>query len=580
MSGFAISVADNGKRMISSDFTPTMNKAERYALLGVHGCGIVNLQFVYDEPSAISAITSYGKSPESLGETLRGSLAILVRDTWYNRDYLLADPFGGCMVQRYKSDGKEYYASDLSTLKRRLASDSVTLKKSIEYIMSIGLMGNGGIVESPFMGVSVLKPYHYVQFDASGANEMQYRVETNLLDPSMKLEDSIDGFLNDLSLNVNAVSKDTASVKISQITGGMDSRLVLGGLIANELQDEFVYFVGGDDNSLDVRSARNLCSELGLTMTRYSGVDRSISPSGIDELTWPLLETNGVLQGSADPGLSANSNIILSGGYGEVLRSFYGKNRLPDLSNPQNTFRQVYGEFGLGNNTKPGLWSDDFVESTGLSLQNLIRESEQTGIRGTAQLDYLYLSTRNRYFVGEISRSMSTYTRRFDPLYSPYLLSILSNSSMESRHSGELQISLLTRLSRDLVEIPFDTPRVSEDFAIAKGLRLRKTSDHGLPNFDGRRNAIPVRPSGILPLPESNRLKARALEINMPYHALRDAEFARIKLREFINESNSSLLSSYINISQFMAFLETPVKWKPQIRFLRRMGSHLAWYDL
>lgn len=580
MAGFAISVAENGNRHIISDFTPARNDAERYTLLGTHGCGIVNKHFVSDSPSANFALSAFEKSPEALGAGMRGSLAILLKDTWYNKDFLLADPFGACMVQHYKFEGKEYYASDLATLKRQLAMDSVSLKKSIEYIMSIGLVGNGGIIESPFVGVSVLKPYRYVQFDASGSREMQYDSETNLLSSSSSLDDSIDGFLDDLSLNVNAVAKNKASVKISQITGGMDSRLVLGGLLANDLENDFLYFVGGDANSLDVKSARNLCGELGLTMTRYSGVDRNISPSGIDELTWPLLETNGVLQGSADPGLSRNSNIILSGGYGEVLRSFYGKHRLPDLSSPQNTFRQVYGEYGLGSELEPGIWNDEFVEATGLSLQKLIQEAQEKGIPDTAQLDYLYVSTRNRYFVGEISRSMSSYVCRFDPLYSTHLLGILSNSSMESRHTGELQISLLDRLSRDLVEIPFDTPRVSAELASTMGLRIKNNLTARTPDFDGRRNSIPIRPSGILPLPESPQLKARALEINMPYHALRDAEFARIRLREFVHGPNSSLLSSYVNLPQFRSFLETPVKWKPQIRFLRRMGSHLAWFDL
>lgn len=580
MSGFAISVGINGQRQILSDFDPSTNNVGRYSLLGIHGCGIVNKTFVSDFDSAEKSIVNTNSSPEALGSGLRGSIAILVKDLWHNRVYLLNDPFGACMIQHFALNGIEYYSSDLDSLKRILSLQSISLKKNIEYIMSIGLVGNGGLVQSPYSGVSVLKPFQFVQFDAAGARVKDYPNSLHPLSNSTNLDDAIEGFLEDISINLNAVSRCNSAVKISQITGGMDSRMVMGGLIASDLQDNFRFFVGGDENSLDVISAKNLCNELDLNMTRYSGVDRSISPAGIDELTWPLIETNGVLQGSADPGLSKNSNVILSGGYGEILRSFYGKSRIPDLTSELSTFKQVFGEYGLDTSSKQGFWNNNYIESSGKILQDIIRDSDFNGIRETAQLDYLYVSTRNRYFVGEISRSMSSYVRRFDPLYSPHLLSILSYSSMESRHNGELQVLILDRLSRDLVEIPFDTPRISRDFATRKGFRLREPKVNSMPNFDDKVNRIPIRPAGMAPLPGSTQLKSRALEINMPYHALRDAEFARQRLKEYSSGENASLLSEYVNVPEFQRYLNTPIKWKPQIRFLRRLGAHLAWFDL
>ena len=163
----------------------------------------------------------------------------------------------------------------------------------------------------------------------------------------------------------------------------------------------------------------------------------------------------------------------------------------------------------------------------------------------------------------------------------PHLLSILSHSSIESRHNGELRIFLdCHRLSRDLVEIPFDTPRVSKTLASTMGICLREPISKVAPKYDSLSNSMPVRPVGAYPLPVSPQLKAQALAINMPYHALRDAEFARQRLREFSSGENASLLSTYLNLPELQKYLESPIKWKPQIRLLRRLGAHLAWFEL
>lgn len=579
MSGFSVTIADSG---VSVDSAFVLGEAQnaRYEVLGFHGTGILNRTLVSSQIEAQAAITTATDSPAQLGQTLRGSVALLLRDLWHNRIYLLADPFGGCMIQKFETVGITTYASDLESLKKALSLRGITLEKNLAYLMSVSLIGNGGIIESPFKGVRVLKQFMFVSICHNKIEEKEYPQFSELISGDMSLEEAIELFLEDISINVNAASHYRSSRKISQLTGGIDSRMVLGALTGAGKQDEFSYFVGGAENSLDVKTARNLCATLDLSMTRYDGVDRVIKPSGIDELTWSLHETNGVLQGPADPGLSSNDNLVLSGGYGELLRSFYGKNRIPELTSPYSTFVGIYGNYGVGDGESKGVWNQRFVEESGDRLRTLIASCAESGIKDNAQLDYLYVLTRNRYYVGEISRSMSRFTKRFDPLYSPALVAILNNSSMISRDSGELQLSILHRMAPALLSIPFDTPRFSDAFAERHQIMVKKQVESKTPRFDGRSNRLSLRPTGALPLPESDVLKRQALEINMPYHALREAQYSKdLILRLLVNGDNEEL-REYFNIDELRSYLESPVKWRPQIRLLRRLGSNLAWLNV
>lgn len=576
MNGFSITLADD-QISVESSFVLGRGRNERYEVLGFHGTGVVNRILVSTQSEAQDALYTVRDSPAQVGQSLRGSVALLVRDIWHNRMHLLADPFGGCMVQHYSTAGLSVYASDPEALKHALLMRGVSLEKNLPYLMSASLLGNGGLVESPFKDVRVLGQFKYVSIYKGHCQELDYPQLEELVSDDLSLEDALELFLEDISINVNAASRFSSQVKISQITGGIDSRMVLAALIGAQKEDDYSYFVGGADNSLDVMTARNLCGTLDLVMTRYDGVDRAIRPSGVDELTWSLHETNGVLQGPADPGLSSNDNLILSGGYGELLRSFYGKNRTPDLSSPMATFISVFGTYGIGSVESRGLWNQSFVEQTGDKLQQKISSYGSSGIKDTAQLDYLYVATRNRYYVGEISRSMSRFTKRFDPLYSPALVTILNKSTMESRSTGELQLEILHRMAPKLLEIPFDTRRFGDQFAVKHGIATSTPKDLRVPRFDGRRNQIPLRPTGALPLPESNVLKKQALEINMPYHALREAQYSKELIERLLVKEDPDGLQQYFNIEELQSYLKSPIKWRPQIRLLRRLGSNLAW---
>lgn len=583
-SSFVITVSSHHGRNItrceSTWATSDHEVGSRYVVEGVHGVGVVRNEFVTDIRSAQNSLQTYRGEPESIGESIRGSLALYVRDRWHNRSYLLVDPFGACIIHTISIAGVIFYASDLPYLLRILANRGIKIKKNLNYSMAVVLTGSGGMVSSSYHGVDTLDSFTYVQFDSKGSTEKQYPLLNRLINDTSDVDTTIENYLEDVSININAAANYESPIRISQLTGGMDSRLVLGHVVNAGLQDDISFYVGGSEQSLDVRAARSLCSRLGLRMTKYSGVDRSISPSGVDELLWPLHETSGILQGPADAGLTRNENLVLSGGYGEVLRSFYSKNRIPDVSSSNSVLRQMYGEFGHATKDSPGLWNNDFLESVGETVTNKIEHARNIGIPEHFQLDYLYLTGRNRYFVGEISRSLSRYTNRFDPLYSPSLLALACKSSAQDRHDGTLQLSILHKLSPELVSQPFDTPRVSDQFARDHSLDLIESFDSTPPVFDARTNFAPFESGNIDLSIDFTRLKKRALEINMPYHLLRDAEFCRMNLDAFIEKVGETEMSQILNLDRLKEFSKSPVKWRPQVRLLRSLGTNLAWLTL
>lgn len=583
-SSFVITVdSHHGRKITRCESTWTKSDREvdsRYVVEGVHGVGVVRSEFVTDIRSAQNSLQAYRGEPESIGESIRGSLALYVHDRWHNRRYLLVDPFGACIIHKISISGVMFYASDLPYLLRILAHRGIKIEKNLNYSMAVVLTGSGGMVSSSYHGVDTLAPFTYVQFDYEGATEKQYPFLNGLINDTSDVDATIEAYLEDVSININAAANYESPIKISQLTGGMDSRLVLGHVVNAGLQDVISFYVGGSEQSLDVRAARSLCSRLGLRMTKYSGIDRSISPSGVDELLWPLHETSGILQGPADAGLARNENVVLSGGYGEVLRSFYSKNRNPDVRSSDSILRQMYGEFGHPTKDSSGLWNNDFLESVGETVTAKIDHAKNLGIPEHFQLDYLYLTGRNRYFVGEISRSMSQYTNRFDPLYSPLLLALACKSSAQERHDGTLQLSILHKLSSGLVSQPFDTPRVSDQFARDHGLDLIESFDATPPEFDARNNFAPLESGNIDMSIDIARLKQRALEINMPYHLIRDAEFCRMNLDMFIDKVGESVISQNLNLDRLKEFSKSQVKWRPQVRLLRSLGTNLAWLTL
>ncbi|WP_178377974.1 hypothetical protein, partial [Psychrobacter sp. Rd 27.2] len=79
-------------------------------------------------------------------------------------------------------------------------------------------------------------------------------------------------------------------------------------------------------------------------------------------------------------------------------------------------------------------------------------------------LDYLYLSVRNRYFVGQISTNYSNVNPRLDPLYSPIGSSYALRMDAESRSKNFLGLELMNMFNPKLLTIPFEGRKIPEEF--------------------------------------------------------------------------------------------------------------------
>lgn len=347
-----------------------------------------------------------------------------------------------------------------------------------------------GVVRTPVAGVSLLLSHqhlrvgHQVQVINEGAEE-SYEViapgEYRLL-----IRRGVDEILG----NVRAIL-DSGNHVVSALTGGRDSRMVLGALIAlNRVRD--VTFRTHDIGK-DVDVATGLVKRFGGS---YHGeVERSVNYV-IQSLDQRQMARRSQLFGAYHMVKASQlwtvqlspvpRSIQMDGGCGELYRDFY-QTRFPKAQLGGYS-REAVEEMLCQTGYWKSLWPHHMERIKAPYLETF---EKLPGRTLSAKLDSHYLNFRNRFHFGVgITTPIDHYG--IHPLLAPSLLRAARGLPPREKATGRVVFDATRELCEELAYLPYDKPW-AEDFA--------RSPYHSPSRFDGA--ALDLEPAqDLLQKPE------------------------------------------------------------------------------
>jgi hypothetical protein len=537
-------------------------------IVDIHGAGQSAGQLLTETsiPPHVQSI-----DPRAFGASLRGSLAVTAIDRGKGEASLLADPLGGGIVWKYEHSGTTAYSADLRSLRQVLSLLGIWLRPSESYVAAYVIAGGGGFAPCSYQNVVAVEPDSYIFADRNGISTRPY----GAIDYSTHGKDPSQGFSelwDDIRNTVMAAHTSNRGIRIAHLTGGADSRLVLSAAISLGIANDFAYFTQGDTTSPDMQISTALVRHYGLSRTSYSGLDKnSVAPTHRDYLLEGWEATDGITHLSVNDRFSVSDNIIVSGGYGELLRRFYAA-PAPEES-PLDWVRKTF-------RFRESPWTRFIPDAVSEAMAESVSAAWKFGLdRGASRSrlgEVLYATRRNRYFVGSISRGVSQWTPRIDPIYSPTLSWLPGTASDADIAEGLLIMRMIALGDPDLPRLPFDSPEKS--IAYLRG--------HAMEPLEFRRGDSPYREmsiKGSRPIKQAwtvessptDRERARALK--MSTSAIATFRDIRPRLIELITDHRSDAAELF-DVKELRRVLQHEPTHRGAYRSLTSAYMGLDWY--
>lgn len=519
-------LAPDGIRLhdcIFADRSLPPSASRRLSVLGTHGCGVLNGSFVSSTADAVQALSSVEPMGlADIGEQMTGSLTVYIWDAQANCITILADPLGASLVFMHTDAHGTAISSSIGNLAALRQRQGRPLRKSLAHALTTLVTGgSGGLIPASYEEVDLLDHFQFVEVDTRGVHVRAYRSRESFHHEALSYEDGLGLVEAEVRANARAVGRAPHKRRIAQLTGGMDSRTVLGALLREGEQGSFAFNCMGDPQSADKVAAHGLAAEFDLTMTEYTGLSPYRTPETYNERVLASLRFSEGLQSTpVHRDMRYSQALVLAGGYGELLRSPYRAHEQPLLSTSDARVvgETIWGPVGFSQDSRR-LISGELQERYISSIREVALEATSIGLAPDAWQDYYYLRRRNRYFVGEISRQWSTFVARFDPLYSMSAGRTMLRQPWEVRKSGVFLFDLLERLHSALPTLPFDTSRHSDLYLKMRGVPLQKPFRDGIsPRYnDWARPLAPnhERAFAVHPTPDQ---AAHARKLGAPVH--------------------------------------------------------------
>lgn len=401
------------------------------------------------------------------GANARNPSVLYVIDEDTSRALVLPDPLGGALVYSFVDGGLTVHSSDMNSLLVVLAEAGYIPRKSRQFQVERVLLGNGGVTQTSYESVHTLEPFEYAQLGPEGHERLPLR-SPNLTDASYP--ELINHLRQEILDAVVGLAALPAEQRIAHLTGGFDSRLVLGAILEAGLADKFSFFCSGPTGTTDRKIADGLTEAYSLQRTGSAGLAPAKTSNLTERLLAPMFNSGGITSSGPTGRENPTAVVSLGGGYGEVLRTFYGS-RVASHDATRITGQQLLA--CIAPNAVNG--SSFFVQERVDELQSNLH-SRWTALCGTFSDvpdfvgDALYTYTRNRYHIGQNSMLWSRVGARFDPLYSYQGFLAAQSVPQSARSANIIGYDLITSMDARLAQFSFDKPR----FATAEFLQSRR----------------------------------------------------------------------------------------------------------
>lgn len=556
--------------------------SNRRKVIAVHGNGVMAGKWVSEIAHAQSIFDNSERSFDSLGASMRGSLTVYILDPESRQVVILCDPFGSSIVYIYESSHLFAASSDLSSLRDGIEKFGIRLEKNLQYAALYVASNTGGLSQSSYKNVRSLQPHKYLTMNANTLTENKYSQWVDISFPELSYDELLEKAALEIVGNIEAALTHDTQIRISQLTGGLDSRLVLAALLASGHAGKFSFYCAGNVKEPDKVVARQLSTQFDLNMTEYSGLRSIRHADSFEELlSSPFEETSGIISGPAHPLLEYGNDLVLSGGYGEFLRSAFDKGQLFD-GNYSSALERLFGKASFSSFPTRRLVSQSVYQHALDSLKCLVDEGESAGIPKESALDGAYIIGRNRYFVGETSRSLSPYVARFDPLYSPYILALGLRGNLEEKYSNVPMFDLMNQFEPDLMLLPFDSDRIKPSYESMRGKVSRNTFLHDSsvnPSFTEypKRRSINGIQASFFGSPSSDDITL-AKQLHTAPRLVAQNSDVQLRLRELVSDSNMTKISEYFNPLMIRLTIERKPTHRVHLRQSSNLYAALLWF--
>lgn len=495
---------------------------------------------------------------------------------------VLPDPLGGALVFVWRAGRGTYVSSSVPAIVEAAALFGEHPRKSLEYQLERSLIGNGGLIPASYEEMEALPVSTWLLIDEDGLHERRYDSFQSDLQIDGSYSDLIAQARTDIIESMTAIASMPVEQRISHLTGGFDSRLILAAVQAAGLADRFSFFTSGPTGTPDRDISDLLSKHFGLTRTNDAGLS-AYPPSGYREQVLEPMTNSGGITSTGPTGKEDRIEVAaVGGGYGEVLRSF--NSRLldkiepdPETGNwePKSLGTALWGPYAL----KPGGLANDEATSRLLrraadhfnDLQALDSPLDQLG-------DLHYLAVRNRYHIGHSSMLWSRHGYRFDPLYSRAGAKLSRMLPIGPRAQNVVGFDLMTSFSDELAALPFDKPRFAGDFSLYRRIpKQREYREGGFPTLPrSARYPAPALP----PTSDADRRRfvAEANKFGVNYWQMAQLQPAQQGLRQALANIDERELAGTLNLDYVRRLASSQPRNRAEIRHLHSVYAMLLWY--
>jgi asparagine synthase (glutamine-hydrolysing) len=326
-----------------------------------------------------------------------------------------------------------------------------------------------------FQGISKLAPGATARMSASGIAVQAARSST---EGPLRLDDAVAQAAELLREALGAVLDDHPDA-VLQLTGGMDSRLLLSAIPASRRRGLHAMTLDVPGKG-DVAIARQLADAYGIVHD-VQGLTpvAAVTPAE----AWQLVRVEATrLDAMSDPVALAAQRIAerafpqgvrISGLGGEVARGFYYVGRVADRSYTRADAARLAGwRMFVNEAVEPGLLTDAFTawarETAIDAVYNALRAGGPEWFRAT---DELYLRHRMQRWAGATDVAVSAARVVLNPMLDSRFLGIAARLRPQDKVGARFLALLQERLDPDLARVPLDGRPAPVAYAHPSNLR-------------------------------------------------------------------------------------------------------------
>lgn len=369
---------------------------------------------------------------------------------------VVTDPLGLYQMYSYREAGAWIVSNNCAVI-RDIAGVRGWDSLGVSMYVTLGWAGADRVLTE---GVRVLPGGQLLKFAAGKSEPTQrayfQRAELACLSRAADNRPDVTSLLDSLRRYCRAVSRPSTTLTCP-LTGGRDSRLIAGLLMADHLPAR--YFTAGNPDVSDVSVASTIAEHFGLN---YSFLDSSygvIAPHWHKLATRLVRQTDGLVSVFQAHNLAyvAEAPQELAVQYwgigGEVCRAFYG---VPYHGwNGTNVSEVLEGVVGV--NSWGGLVREEAVKSVRDHIERFVKQAREDGF-GIADLpDVFYAFDRVRRWAGSGARTWLPVRDVVAPFCTRAFLRASFQFDALHRATEPLHFRLLKLVNPDLHRLPFQT---------------------------------------------------------------------------------------------------------------------------